>query len=273
MKIAFSTIPVLDKSCEEVAAIASKLGYDAVEIRGDNDALGLFGLPLSESKRIKEIFDGYGVAISDIAAGIALSYMDEELVQKLKLNLDAAKILGANGVRVFLGTFRKKFTDESKYCYADIVTMLKAAATHAEAVGVEIWIEMHNEFCTGSVLKKLLSDVGSPSVKVIWDIIHPLEADESPEETLEYVGDSIAHVHIKDGYKKADAELVNYYYTKLGEGTLPIEYIIKQLLERGYDGYFSLEWESKWKSEIENAYDTPEAALAAYTNFLKKLSL
>ena len=272
MKISFSTIPVMDKSCEEISAIASRLGYDAVEIRGDNNALGLFGLPLSDAKKIKEVFDGYGVAISDIAAGIQLDYMNEELVEKLKLNLDAAKILGARGVRVFLGTFRKKFTDESKYCYEDIVTMLKAAAKHAESVGVEIWIETHNEFCTGSILKKLLSDVDSPSVKVIWDIIHPIEAGESPEETLEFISESIAHVHLKDGYKKADAELVNYYYTKLGEGTLPIEHIIRLLLERGYDGYFSLEWESKWKSEIENAYDTPEAALTAYTDFLKSYS-
>ena len=45
----------MDKSCEEIADIASRLGYDAVEIRGDNNALGLFGLPLSDAKKIKEV--------------------------------------------------------------------------------------------------------------------------------------------------------------------------------------------------------------------------
>lgn len=65
---------------------------------------------------------------------------------------------------------------------------------------------------------------------------------------------------------------------KIAFSTIPVldkscEEVAAIASKLGYDGCFSLEWESKWKSEIENAYDTPEAALAAYTDFLKKLSL
>ena len=36
----------------------------------------------------------------------------------------------------------------------------------------------------------------------------------------------------------------------VGDGDIPIAAIVKKLIEDGFDGYFSLEWEKKWHPEL-----------------------
>ena len=63
----------------------------------------------------------------------------------------------------------------------------------------------------------------------------------------------IRHIHIKD-YSDTQNTL-----TLIGEGNVPIRQIVARLLQDGYDGYISLEWEKKWHPElpeIEPALDS-----------------
>ena len=53
--------------------------------------------------------------------------------------------------------------------------------------------------------------------------------DWSFERTFELIGDSIAHVHIKDGVKPPDPNREMYIYTKLGEGEMPISGVVSML--------------------------------------------
>jgi sugar phosphate isomerase/epimerase len=57
-------------------------------------------------------------------------------------------------------------------------------------------------------------------------------------------------VHIKD--------VLEGKHVLPGDGELPIREIIEYMTARGYDGYFSLEWEKYWRRElpeIEEALD------------------
>ena len=153
--------------------------------------------------------------------------------------------------------------------YSGIVRALQELADYTEK---EIWIETHNEFATGRVLKMLLEDVNRKNVKIIWDIIHPWEDGEKPSETIEYIGDKIAHVHIKDGKRSANPLKHDLDYTLLGEGELPIKEIITTLVANGYTGYFSLEWESLWRNEIQNCFDNVGDVLKMYRNYLEKIN-
>ena len=42
---------------------------------------------------------------------------------------------------------------------------------------------------------------------------------------------------------------------------------VKLMTERGYDGYYSLEWEKMWHPEIEE----PEVAFPQYVEYMRKL--
>ena len=60
----------------------------------------------------------------------------------------------------------------------------------------------------------------------------------------------LVHVHIKDGKPWADQDISSWQYTRIGEGIIPIREIIDMIYSTGYDGYFSLEWESAWRQEL-----------------------
>ena len=104
---------------------------------------------------------------------------------------------------------------------------------------------------------------------MIWDMIHPVEDGEAPEETIAFLSKQCAHVHVKDGRPFDDAVMHDWKYTRLGEGILPIRHIIELLLQDGYEGFFSLEWEAKWREEIQFPDYAPEKVLEDYIKYMK----
>ena len=173
---------------------------------------------------------------------------------------------GIRAMRIFLGNFCQRYdAPREEIVYDEIVAMLKKLADSANC---EIWIETHNEFATGKALKKLLSDIDREKVKIIWDIIHPIEDGETPEQTVNYLGGKIAHVHIKDGKRRDDPAWHDFEYTPLGEGELPIKKIVKLLKDIGYDGFFSLEWESLWRKELKDLNWSIDEILQKYVDYI-----
>ena len=147
--------------------------------------------------------------------------------------------------------------------------LLSEIADDAKEKNTEIWIETHNEFSTGKALLPLLKRINRPNVHLLWDIIHSVEYGEALEETLRLVGGNIAHVHIKDGRKQDDPDVIDYFYTPLGEGTLPIASILLKLQKIGYQGCISLEWENAWRSEIRNIHQNLTEILRMWNDFLE----
>lgn len=129
--------------------------------------------------------------------------------------------------------------------------------------------KVYNEFATGRILSKLVSDVNSSDLKIIWDIIHPIEAEESIQETWNYIGGQISHIHIKDGRKRPDKEWHDFEYTYLGKGELPIRNIINMAEKNGYNGFYSLEWESLWRDELKLLNLPFDKVLEQYVRFME----
>ncbi len=270
MKRGFSTVAFASLDYDKIIEAAVNNKMDGVEIRLDPQN-NLFGHPAEDTKMIGDAFKKAGVEISDIGTSVCIKGYNEAQVATYKKCLDVAKTIGAKGARVFLANFLGKFNAKAPYDYEGIVKALKEACAYGEKVGVEVWVETHNEFSTGEVLSKLWDDVGSKNLKFIWDLIHPIERYESAEDTMKYMGDKIAHVHVKDGRKKADKNEINYLYTKLGEGDVPVAEMLALLRDIGYDGYLSLEWEAAWRAEIKTTYTTPDALLSAYNDYLDSI--
>lgn len=267
MKKAFSTVACKGAPWEKVLAWAVQAGLDAVEIRMDEDGtlLGLEGEALDEMTRA---FHQTGIMISDLGTGIRFSDFDEKALSRAKECVLLAEKTGARGIRVFPGSFTKHFSDAAPHNPDGMARFLREAADEAKKHRVEIWIETHNEFSTGKSMGELLKKADRPNIKVIWDLMHPYEYGERPEETLKHLGGSIAHVHVKDGKKSADPDRIDFVYTKLGEGELPLHEMIGLLEKNGYGGYYSLEWENAWRPELRNLYETTESLLSDWNAFL-----
>lgn len=86
-----------------------------------------------------------------------------------------------------------------------------------------------------------------PGLKLVYDTGNPIFSDDrskpqphpkqSSWEFYSHVKDHIAYVHIKDGV--FEGEKTNYTFP--GEGDGDVQRIVKDLLDNGYDGGFSME--------------------------------
>jgi len=254
MLLSFSTLPCMDCSAEELNSICEKFGFSAAEVRTNSDNTFTHGAKLN---------------ISNLGSSICIKKYDESLLNAAISLFNDAKNAGIGAVRVFLGNFCRTYdAPKEPVIHSEIVEMLQKLS---DSTDIDIWIETHNEYATGKALRVLLDDVNRKNVKIIWDIIHTIEDGESPSETLHYIGDDIAHVHIKDGKKSADKNQHDYIYTRLGEGELPIKEIVSLLDNRGFKGYYSLEWESLWRNELKELNISNDELFRSYAEFMNSI--
>jgi len=250
-KLSFSTLPCMDYDADMLYGLCKKYGFSGAEVRTKDDGSFVCG---------KNLY------VTDVGSSICIKKYDKELLDSATSLASAVHKSGIKAMRIFLGNFCQRFdAAREEINYDEIVEMLKKLADSSEC---EIWIETHNEFATGKALKKLLSDIDRENVKIIWDIIHPIEDGETPEETIACIGEKIAHVHIKDGKRRSDPIWHDFLYTPLGEGELPIKKIVRLLIESGYDGFFSLEWESLWRKELKDLGWSVDEILQKYIEFM-----
>ena len=253
-KTCFSTLPCPRCSMKELKALCDKFLIDGVEIRLEDDAV------------IPSVTDGVNVV--SFGSGVCLLSYEEEKIKRAKNILDKIADTDVKAIRLFLGNFAvMKDSPRAALSYDGIVSALKELCDYTKK---EIWIETHNEFATGKVLSKLLLDVNRENIKIIWDVIHPIEDGETPEETWDYIGKSIAHVHFKDGKKSENQNKHDYDYTILGEGELPLNEILKLLQKEGFDGYIFLEWENRWREELRVYTDDIEDILQMFKECITK---
>ncbi|MZQ85547.1 TIM barrel protein [Paenibacillus sp. 5J-6] len=271
-RLGFSTLPCDGWSLDEMIQIAKRCGFSALELReGTNWAISA-EMNAEMRRTAVHKFDEAGLRISNIGSSVCFTGHEGDLEQHEQLQkvIVLASDLKAGGVRIFLGYFRNRRDQPVPTVdYDQIVRSVREACEYATSYGVEIWIETHNEFATGRSLKKLLDDVDRANCAVIYDIIHPLEEDESPQDTIALLGSRLAHVHMKDGVPFADKVELSWKYTKVGEGDVPISAIIQLLNQADYKGCYSLEWETKWRKELQLPGMEPETIFPAYIEFMR----
>ena len=259
MKRAFSTLCCLDYSFEDVLNLALSSGMDGVELRIDDKRLETI-VDVSETGKL---FKKKGIRICDVASSIFLN--GKNLPDTAKKYVDLAAQLGAVAVRVFAGG---KNADGA--CnVSGIAEALAELCDYASKYGVEIWLETHSEVSTGNVCRDIVDLAGKDNLKILWDVLHSIEYGEALAETVEYVGDVISHVHLKDGIPSEDK--IEYILTDLGDGEFPFGEVKAVLDSIGYDGYYSLEWESPWCPEIRHIYSDPRDLLKRYNEVLDDL--
>ena len=94
-------------------------------------------------------------------------------------------------------------------------------------------------------------------VGVVWDILHPYRCGEALADTVNYLGGHIGHVHVKDAVELSPT---GFRPVLLGEGEVPVREALRLLLQTGYSGALSFEWEKAWYPEIPE----PEVAFPQF---------
>ncbi len=248
--LAFSTLGCPAWSLETILTNAVAFGYESVELRGYLDSMDLpTATPFLPERRAetRQRFLDAGLSVCCVSSSGVVAQGNLEHV---KSHCELARDLGSPYVRIFGGK------PES---HALAVENLRAFGDAAREVGVALVLETHDDFSTGETVAALLEATAHPAIFSLWDLHHPYRQGEAIEQTHRLLAPSVRHVHIKDSAPDTG-------YCLLGEGDIPVFPMLDLLLDAGYTGAISLEWEKRWHSELPN----PEIALPQYAQKVRE---
>ena len=263
--LVFSTLGSPGWSIERAAEQAVADGYAGLEVRILDGQIIPTDLPAERRAAIRSLMKQHGLVIAGIGASTRFSSPDADdraqHLADLRGYLALASDLEVPIVRTFGGGPSE---DQTMAEVIDLVAAsLAEAAPDAERHGVTICLETHDAFCRGQEVAGVLRQVDSPNVKAVWDVHHPYRMGESTEDTWNYIGERLAHVHMKDALRREDG---SWELKLMGEGEVPCREILHLLAAKGYDGYICAEWEKAWHPDIEE----PEVALPQHARVLRQ---
>ncbi|MFD6418118.1 sugar phosphate isomerase/epimerase family protein [Streptomyces sp. NPDC060194] len=239
MRLAFSTLGVPGMPPQQVRELALRTGWTGLELLSSLDEPLHTGLDTHARAKFRREL---GPEVTPVGVNsyvhVGASHLeDEDVITAILSEAELARDIGAAGVRVFPGGE----PDESD---ERLATRLRAAAGQLPA-GVQIWLETHDSHSTGRQVADVLERTASPHVRAIWDLAHTVHGREPWQETVDVLRPHLAHVQIKDEVTAGSTPVA------LGCGTLPVAAALTGLLDTGYAGWTSLEWERKWFPEAE----------------------
>lgn len=254
----------------KVIELAASYGYDAVDCRGFS-----LDVPIIEDRHVKAFgydmigpttVDDRGVAalreemekrsllFSCISCYNALTVSEGPVAadsqRRLKETIDFAAKLAIPVVRL-IGYSEHPFTGFSlprTDALNLLCTRLNLLCDYAGEKGIDIYIENSENIIPGSVVESLeIADrVQASNLGVVFDVINTYFEGNDPLEELQLFNDSLpAMVHVKNVKRTAQVQDDLYApktsgaftWTLLSQGDVPIETILKTLVDRGFNGY------------------------------------
>jgi len=237
MKLCFSTLGCPDWTLTQAIEKGAAYGFDGIELRIHGDRHIDPSLSTEERKQIRQLLEAHNLTVPIISGYTQFCTDDMTILEANARGLLENAALAADLKTPYLRTFMgdEAFTPKG-------AKILRDACDKAYTMGVTVLLETHDAFKTGKKLAEVINTVDSTGLGILWDIQHPLSEGELPEDTWKYIGEHTRHVHVRD----ADQN-----HCLMGNGTLPVPHIVKLLLNKGYDGFFSFEWAKTWMPDLE----------------------
>lgn len=262
MNLCFSTLGCTERPLGEILALAAEYGIGELELRGMSGSTDISVIPeFSESNisATKALFADAG--IKPLVLGTSCAFHSKKkfnaAIEEGKKSIILADRLGIPYIRVF----GNKFGDDREAATQGVIDGIGELCDFADGRNVSVLLEVHGDFCNEAALSPVIGGLdGRENFGIIWDIAHS-HADYGDRfgEFYNFIVPYVRHIHIKD-LDSASGMLV-----LPGKGDIPIVPIVNTLLDGGYAGSFSLEWEKLWHPElppIEEALDSLFALLS-----------
>jgi sugar phosphate isomerase/epimerase len=251
----------ISRDFEHALNVVDESGLEYVELQflwdqeigdqTDEEVQKIKGLIKSHNLKVsclsRHIFGG--VKVNDVAID---SSVYKKHYNALKRNIEIAKELDCPIVRAFsgnrevimFGSGGAKNWVVNNTAWDNLVKLMKPFAKLAEDEGITVAIETGNNavLCSAYLARKLIDDVGSENLRIIWDIPNTLTCGDIPfPDGYDYVRPVTAHIHLKDAEVYPTKATVNF--KELGKGHVGpyLEDISSSLKKDNYDGVISYE--------------------------------
>ena len=141
-----------------------------------------------------------------------------------------------------------------------VCSVLESLLPNAEKTGVSILVKTSGIYSNTARLRNMIDRFASDYLAVLWDIHHPYRDNgESGDETIKNLGAYVKHVHMRDSDDSGKYQLI-------GEGTMPIDDVMRALSSVNYDNFISLEWKPDWLEDLKD----PEIIFPYFVNFMSR---
>ena len=215
-----------------------------------------------EIQKIKELITKYNVNVPIITRHnfvgmlVMATEPEDEAYQKhfegLKRCIRIAKELGTDVVRIM--SFRKEMIIfghngaekwvASTGSWEKLLKLMEAPIRLAEDEGITLAVETGNNamITSGWLGRKLIDDLGTKNLKIIWDIPNTLYCTEIPyPDGYEEIKDHLGHIHIKDSISNISRATVQFCQLGTGDMAPYLDNIAEALKRDNYDGVVSYE--------------------------------
>lgn len=269
-----------------------ELGWNNIELRAIGEKENLATISDAEFDSICEKLDNAGVKINCFGSGIAnwskSPRSEEDFEASVKELKDAIPRMQKLGTKMVRGMSFKILEDEQfdspeleKIIFSKVSTLVKMCEDAGIIYGHENCMNYGGQSHVHTL--RLLENIQSDNFKLIFDTGNPVftfrrigtepYALQNAYEFYSNVREHIHYVHIKDGVAiemKEGYERPEVRYTFPGEGSGFVRQIVRELLESGYDGGFSIEPHvAAVFHEEDNQEDKELAALRKYEAYVK----
>lgn len=265
LKLSFSTLGCPAWNWIKILDFAKQYRFTGVELRGLMGNMDLPTCPEFGPERIeqsKKDIASRGLHIASVDSSAYLHDPDpakhEEQMSDSRRFIDLASKLGAPYIRVM----GNQVVGTAEETIARVARSLHQLGEYAGPKNVMVLLESHGDFVRSRELLEILQQADSPHVALVWDAHNTfVGGPEQPEVTVSRLGKYIRHTHLKDSIKKNGED----HYVLTGRGEIPVKKQVQLLVDIGYEGYFSYEWEKVWHPDI----DEPEIAFPEYAKVIR----
>jgi sugar phosphate isomerase/epimerase len=194
------------------------------------------------------------------------NFTDQDTESLLKKSFEIANFLGTPKVRVF-SYWR---VEDPEKAYPHVRAHLAKAA--AMALQNKITLLLENEqtcnVATGKESGRMVRDVNSPGLRVMWDPANAVVLGEIPyPDGYRHVRGLLENVHAKD--VKKDPKTGEFHWLPVGAGSVDWTGQCRALVKDGYHGTMSLE--THYRRPDGNSVESSRESLEGLLKILKRV--
>ena len=263
MKLAYGTYATPTIPLEEVIPLLAGMGYEGIEIcvnAPKHIAAMLTDFPAQRRAALRELLRANHLGTPALFMLGALFAGDEAghaaTRETLKQGAQLARDLGLGDTPVLAMGFGGGKGQWPAIKDA-MVEQLQDYGALAAAEGFMLAAEAHSMAAihTSDSIIELLEAVGSPNVRLHFDIVHLVNAGEAIEECVPRLVPWTAHTHITDLIHLPDGK---FKFVLVGNGILDATAYLRAMHDAGWDDFITLEVSTMiW---AEEGYDPVAAA-------------
>ncbi|MGI5883406.1 MAG: sugar phosphate isomerase/epimerase family protein [Candidatus Spyradocola sp.] len=268
MKLSISTLGCPDWGFARVVEEFEKLDVD-IEVRGvdgEMEAGRIARFSPERAQETKAFLAAHGRKL--VGFGTSCKFHDPATQEEnVRAGWEAAEVCARMDIP-FLRVFGNDIPDAARAeeTVALACKGIRRVCERAEPLGVQTLLEVHGDFNTVEVMRQVAQEMaGAPGFGILWDVEHSDKTcGDDFRPFYEVVRPLLRHVHVKDYHR---GENGHFTLCPMGEGDIPLPEILHTLVQDGYDGYFSFEWEKKWVPSLAE----PEEAFPAFVRYMRAL--